>query len=85
MYLLPLILLLVAAIALSFWAPIFAVVIFALGFVFFLAVIGLRRRADQRDDTPERDPLGTSTPDVAPERAGMWGEKDAEGGDTLRG
>lgn len=80
MNVIPLVVLLVISILVGVFAPIFGVVIFVLGFLAFLAFVGLRPRADQRKDTPERDPVGVVTPHKAPERAGVWGEKTVDDG-----
>jgi hypothetical protein len=74
----PLVVLLLLSLAVGIFAPVFGVVIFVLGFFVFLAVIGLRPRADERKQTPERDPVGVVTPHKASERAGVWGEKSVD-------
>jgi positive regulator of sigma E activity len=76
MYLIPLIFLVVVALIAAFWAPIFAVIIFVIGFIVFLAVVSLKRRPDQLIET-NRDPVAASTP-TNPERDGIWGEKDPD-------
>jgi uncharacterized membrane protein len=53
MYLIPLAVLVILALIAVAWSPIFALVIFAILFVFFLAYVGLSRRADQQATTPE--------------------------------
>jgi hypothetical protein len=53
MYLIPLVVLLLLALIAVAWSPIFALVIFAVLFAFFLAYVGLSRRADQQATTPE--------------------------------
>ena len=76
MYVVPLVLLLVVAIVAMVWAPIFAAVIFVLGFGVFLAYVGLRPRADQQG--PAADAEIAAQPPNAPraaERGGVWGEK----------
>jgi hypothetical protein len=47
MYVVPLIVIILLAIVAVAWSPIFAVVIFAIFFVLFLAYVGFSRRADQ--------------------------------------
>jgi positive regulator of sigma E activity len=54
-YLVPLIALILLAIVAVAWSPIFAIIIFAIVFVLFLAFVGLSRRADQTV-TPEARP-----------------------------
>jgi hypothetical protein len=53
MYVIPLIAIGLLAIVAVAWSPIFAVVVFAIFFVLFLAYVGLSRRADQTVGTPE--------------------------------
>jgi positive regulator of sigma E activity len=54
MYLIPLIVLIVLALVAMAWgAPIFALGIFALFFVGYLAWVGLSRRSDEQPSTPE--------------------------------
>jgi membrane protein implicated in regulation of membrane protease activity len=53
MYLIPLIAIILLALVAVAWSPIFAVVIFAILFVVFLAYVGLSRRSDQEGTTPE--------------------------------
>ncbi|HEX4668525.1 MAG TPA: hypothetical protein VH275_00930 [Solirubrobacterales bacterium] len=53
MYLIPLIAIIVLALVAVAWSPIFAVIIFAIFFVLFLAYVGLSRRSDQEGTTPE--------------------------------
>lgn len=53
MYVVPLIVIILLAIVAVAWSPIFAIVVFAIFFVLFLAYVGLSRRADQTIGTPE--------------------------------
>jgi membrane protein implicated in regulation of membrane protease activity len=53
MYLIPLIAIIILALVAVAWSPIFAVIIFAILFVLFLAYVGLSRRSDQEGTTPE--------------------------------
>jgi positive regulator of sigma E activity len=53
MYLVPLIAIIVLALIAVAWSPIFALVIFAILFVLYLAYVGLSRRSDQEGTTPE--------------------------------
>jgi Flp pilus assembly protein TadB len=53
MYLIPLLAIVFLALIAVAWSPIFALVIFAILFAFFLAYVGLSRRADQEGTTPE--------------------------------
>jgi uncharacterized membrane protein len=54
MYVIPLILIvLLSLIAMAWGSPIFAIVVFAILFVLFLAYAGISRRADEQATTPE--------------------------------
>jgi uncharacterized membrane protein len=51
-YVVPLIAIVMLALVAVAWSPIFAVIAFAIFFVFFLVYVGLARRADQVSGTP---------------------------------
>jgi hypothetical protein len=53
MYVVPLIAIILLATVAVAWSPIFAVFIFGILFVLFLAYVGMSRRADQVAGTPE--------------------------------
>jgi hypothetical protein len=53
MIVIPLIALILLAVIAVAWSPIFALVIFAVGFFVYLAYSGLSRGADERATTPE--------------------------------
>jgi threonine/homoserine/homoserine lactone efflux protein len=53
MILIPLIALILLAVLAVAWSPIFALVIFAVGFLVYLAYAGFSRSADERATTPE--------------------------------
>jgi hypothetical protein len=53
MYLIPLVAIVILALVAVAWSPIFAVVIAAVLFLFFLIYVGMSRRADQTIGTPE--------------------------------
>jgi hypothetical protein len=53
MILIPLIALILLAVIAVAWSPIFAVIIFAVGFFAYLAFAGFSRGADERATTPE--------------------------------
>jgi positive regulator of sigma E activity len=54
MYIVPLIVIILLAIVAVAWSPIFAVIVFAIFFLLFLAYVGVSRRADQgAAGTPE--------------------------------
>lgn len=52
MYAIPLVILLLLAIVAVAWSPIFAVILAAIGFLAFLAIVGLRPRADEKMEPP---------------------------------
>ena len=53
MYVIPLIAIVILALIAVAWSPIFALIIFAILFVLFLAYVGVSRQADQKGTTPE--------------------------------
>ncbi|MDX6590030.1 MAG: hypothetical protein QOI84_1304 [Solirubrobacterales bacterium] len=53
MIVIPLIALILLAVIVATWSPIFALAIFALGFLAYLAYAGFSRGADERATTPE--------------------------------
>ncbi|MGN6664274.1 MAG: hypothetical protein ACTHK6_08765 [Solirubrobacterales bacterium] len=73
MYLIPLVLIILLAIVAVAWSPIFAVVIFAIGFVAFLAYAGTSRRADEKLAPPEQP--GRQPHHEAEGKTGIWGER----------
>lgn len=73
MYLIPIVLLVVLALIAVAWSPIFALVIFAIGFVGFLAFVAMRPRADEKLSPPERPGPQPHHEDDAP--TGIWGER----------
>jgi hypothetical protein len=75
MYAVPVIVLVILIAIGAAWSPIFAAIIAVPLFVAFLAFVGFSRRADETEDPQEGIP--NVTEDKAPERAGMWGEKEA--------
>lgn len=73
MYVIPLVLLVILALIAVAWSPIFALIIFVIGFVAFLAYAGLNRRADEKlapPETPGRQPQHENDIDT-----GVWGER----------
>lgn len=71
MYVIPLVLLILLAVVAVAWSPVFAVVIAAIGFVAFLAYVGLRPRADEKI-TP---PTGSAEKYEDDTPTGAWGEQ----------
>lgn len=70
MYAIPIAALIVLALVAVAWSPIFAVVLFALFFIAFLAYSGLRPRADEAVSPPTGS-AGTYEDDTP---KGAWGE-----------
>jgi hypothetical protein len=78
MYLVPLIVLIVIALIATAWTPIFGVIIFVVGFVLFLAYVGLSRRSDQ-EATPPQPGAEISAATVENEaEGGLWGERNPD-------
>lgn len=73
MYLIPLIAIGLLALIAVAWSPIFAVIIFAIGFVAFLVYAGMSRRADQELAPPEQP--GRQPHGEADGNTGIWGER----------
>lgn len=66
------VIILLALIAVA-WSPIFALVLFAIGFVVFLAVVAMKPRADEQLAPPERPGPQPHHEDDSP--TGIWGER----------
>ena len=67
MYVIPLIAVVILALIAVAWSPVLALVLAILGFLAFLAVIGLKPRADQvRGPVARGAARGTTEPDDAP-------------------
>ena len=75
MYVIPLILLILAALIATAWSPLFAVIIAVPLFLVFLAVVSLRPRSDEKVETPQAE-SGARTV-ARDEPKGMWGEPKA--------
>jgi len=73
MYLIPIALVVLVALIAVAWSPIFALIIFALAFVAFLAWAGANRRADEKLAPPERPGPQPQNENDAP--TGIWGER----------
>ena len=70
MYVVPIIVLVLLAIVAVAWSPVFAVVFACVGFVGFLAYVGLRPRADQKAEPP----TGSTGKYEDETPKGAWGE-----------
>lgn len=70
MYVIPLVLLVLLAVVAVAWSPVFAVIFAAIGFLAFLAIVGLRPRADEKIEPPTGS--AHKYEDETPK--GAWGE-----------
>jgi hypothetical protein len=73
MYLIPIVLIILLALIAGAWSPIFALIIFAVGFVVFLAYVAMKPRADEKLAPPEQPGRQPHNEDETP--TGMWGER----------
>lgn len=73
MYLIPIALIILLALIAVAWSPIFALIIFVLGFVAFLAYAASSRRADEELAPPEQPGRQPHNEDDTP--TGIWGER----------
>jgi hypothetical protein len=73
MYLIPLVLIVLLALIAVAWSPIFAVIIFAIAFVAFLAYVAMKPRADEQLAPPEQPGPQPHHEDETP--SGIWGER----------
>jgi hypothetical protein len=73
MYLIPIALFVLLALIAVAWSPIFALIIFAIGFVAFLAYAAMKPRADQKLAPPEQPGRQPQHENETP--TGIWGEK----------
>jgi hypothetical protein len=53
MYLIPIVLIILLALIAGAWSPIFALIVFAIGFAVFLAYVAMKPRADEKLAPPE--------------------------------
>lgn len=73
MYLIPIALFVLLALIAVAWSPIFALIIFAIGFVAFLAYAAMKPRADQKLAPPEQPGRQPQHENETP--TGIWGER----------
>ena len=73
MYLIPIALIVILALLGAAWSPIFALIIFVIGFVAFLAYVAMRPRADEKLAPPEQPGRQPHHEDETP--TGIWGER----------
>jgi hypothetical protein len=73
MYLIPIALIILLALIAVAWSPIFALIIFVIGFIAFLAYAASSRRADEKLAPPEQPGPQPNHDDETP--TGIWGER----------
>lgn len=73
MYLIPIALIIILALIAVAWSPIFALIIFAVAFLAFLAFVAMRPRADEQLAPPEKPGPQPHNEDGTP--TGIWGER----------
>jgi hypothetical protein len=73
MYLIPIVLIVFLALIAVAWSPIFALVVFAIGFLAFLTYVAMRPRADEKLSPPEQPGHQAHHEDETP--TGIWGER----------
>jgi flagellar biosynthesis/type III secretory pathway M-ring protein FliF/YscJ len=73
MYLIPIALIILVALIAVAWTPIFALIVFVVGFVAFLAYAGMSRRADEKLAPPEQPGRQPQHENETP--TGIWGER----------
>jgi hypothetical protein len=73
MYLIPIVLIVLVALIAVAWSPIFALAVFVLGFIAFLAWAGANRRADEKLAPPEQP--GPQPHNETDTPTGIWGER----------
>ena len=76
MYLIPIALIVLVALIAVAWSPIFALIIFVLGFIAFLAWAGASRRADEKLAPPSSQATDPHNEDDETP-TGIWGERRA--------
>jgi len=73
MYLIPIVLFILLGMIAVAWSPIFALIFFVIGFVAFLAYVGMSRRADEKLAPPESPGRQPQHENDVP--TGLWGER----------
>jgi hypothetical protein len=73
MYLIPIVLVILLALIAVAWSPIFALILFAIGFLVFIAYVASKPRADEQLAPPERPGPQPQHEDETP--TGIWGER----------
>ena len=73
MYVIPIVFVILLALIAVAWSPIFALILFAIGFVAFLAYVSTRPRADEKLSPPEQPGRRPRHEDQG--RTGIWGER----------
>jgi hypothetical protein len=73
MYVIPIVLIILLALIAVAWSPIFALIIFAIVFIAFLAWAGMNRRADEKLAPPQKPGRQPQHENETP--TGIWGER----------
>jgi hypothetical protein len=73
MYLIPIVLLILLALISVAWSPFLALIVFAIGFIAFLAYVAMKPRADEKLAPPERPGRQPQHENDVP--TGIWGER----------
>jgi len=76
MYVIPIALLIIAALIATAWSPIFAILIALPLFIAFLAYVGFRPRSDEKVQSPLGEASSSSSSESDASK-GVWGEKSA--------
>lgn len=73
MYFIPIVLFILLGLIAVAWTPIFALIIFAVGFAVFLGYVAMKPRADQKLAPPEQPGRQPQHENETP--TGIWGER----------
>jgi len=73
MYFIPIVLFILLGLIAVAWTPIFALIIFAIGFALFLGYVAMKPRADEKLAPPEQPGRQPQHENETP--TGIWGER----------
>lgn len=73
MYVIPIVFVIILALIAVAWSPLFALILFAIGFLAFLVFVGATRRADEKLAPPEQP--GPQPHNEGETPTGIWGER----------
>jgi hypothetical protein len=73
MYFIPIVLFIILGLIAVAWTPIFALIIFAVGFALFLGYVAMKPRADEKLSPPEQPGRQPQHENETP--TGIWGER----------